>query len=273
MNFLVTGTNGFIGSNLLKGLKNAYPFATINTFNEEDVLGSPHKLMEYVGQADSIFHVGAISSTDCNDINKIMRLNCEFTKNLIDFAYHYNTKLIFSSSASVYGNNNSGPDSLYSWTKKISEDYGFAKLKKGKFIALRYFNVYGPGENHKGHMASVANQAYFFNKKNPDKPFQLFPMSPTRDFVYIDDIVSANIYANKNILGNDFYDVGSGESNTFENVLRLLNVNYEYLDAKFIPSWYQFNTCASKVRFLPNWKPKFNLERGMSEYKKYLELI
>ena len=81
-------------------------------------------------------------------------------------------------------------------------------------MSLRYFNVYGPGEEHKGKMSSVAYQA--FGKSE----FKLFPTKPTRDFVYVNDVVSANLEAVGAMGG--VYDVGTGTSRSFEDVLNLI---------------------------------------------------
>ena len=111
----------------------------------------------------------------------------KFSKVLVDHAYNLNKKIIYSSSAANEGSGNGIPNNIYGWSKLLAENYGIAK--GGDFIALRYFNVYGPGEEHKGKMASMAYQAY---KKGE---VYLFPGGPTRDFIYIEDVVKANITA------------------------------------------------------------------------------
>lgn len=268
---LITGSEGFIGSNLLndKRLDNYIVY----TFTEKAFFSPSWRtaLENVIKTIDVIFHIGAVSSTDAKDINNTMFLNYEFSKILFDLAARYDKKVIYSSSAAIYGNGDEIPKNLYAWTKKTSEDYGLIKVKN--FISLRYFNVYGPGENHKRKMASVANQAYFHNRINKDIPFKLFPQSPSRDFVYIKDIVNSNLFCAENNVDSGIYDVGTGESRTFENVLDLLNIKYSYLPKETIPDWYQFNTCANKNKFVLNWKPEYNLERGIKEYKEYLDDI
>ena len=133
-------------------------------------------------------------------------------------------------------------------------------------IALRYFNVYGPGEEHKGKMASMIYQ----NLNNTE--IKLFPGKPKRDFVYIDDIVDANLYALKNYdtLKGNWYEVGSGEANTFETIFDNLGLPYTYHSQSEIPNGYQFQTLSLENKWMPGWKPKFNLKKGLKEYKKYL---
>ena len=144
----------------------------------------------------------------------------------------------------------------------MGEDYVVAKGG----IALRYFNVYGPGEEHKGKMASMIYQ----NLNNNE--IKLFPGKPKRDFVYIDDIVNANLYALENYdkLKGNWYEVGSGESNTFETIFDNLGLQYKYHNQSEIPKGYQFQTLSLENKWMPNWKPKFNLKKGLKEYKKYL---
>jgi ADP-L-glycero-D-manno-heptose 6-epimerase len=145
----------------------------------------------------------------------------------------------------------------------MGEDYVVAKGG----IALRYFNVYGPGEEHKGRMASMIYQNL---NKNEVK---LFPGKPKRDFVYIDDIISANLYAleNYDTLKGKWYEVGSGESNTFEAIFDHLGLIYQYYDESEIPKGYQFETLSLKQNWMPGWNSKFDLKKGITQYKKYLD--
>ena len=134
--------------------------------------------------------------------------------------------------------------------------------------------MYGPGEEDKGKMSSVAHQMY--NKHKNDEKISLFPGKPTRDFVYINDVVNANIYAWQNyydVINNQskYYEVGSGESRTFEDVLNILEIPFVYTDEKNIPEGYQFYTKSNCDLWMPNWKPIYDIEKGLSEYKKYLD--
>ena len=131
------------------------------------------------------------------------------------------------------------------------------------FISLRYFNVYGPGENKKGKMASVVFQSY------TEGNFKLFPKNPKRDFVYVDDVVSANIHAIDSPKG--IYEVGSGEARTFEDVLDNLEILFTYRNEVDIPDGYQYYTESDSERWVPGWKPKYNIETGIEEYKKYFK--
>ena len=98
----------------------------------------------------------------------------------------------------------------------------------------------------------------------------LFPNNAKRDFVYIRDVVDATIYPIFNRVPKGIYEVGSGEARSFEDVLNLMEIPYEYRDKKEIPDGYQSFTEANKSSFMEGWKPKYNLEKGIKAYKEYL---
>ena len=252
---LVTGYKGFIGKNLSNqfisklGIGENYDKEYIENFLN-------------VNNPDVVFHVGACSDTLNTDINYMMEKNYLSTKWITDWCFKNNKKIIYSSSAAVYGSDGKQPSNLYGWTKLLGEDY---VVSKGG-IALRYFNVYGPGEDHKEKMASIIYQNWNKNK------VKLFPGNPKRDFIYVDDVVSANLYALEHYeyLKGSWYEVGSGESNKFETIFDLLNTPYSYLDESQIPKGYQFHTSSNPENWMPGWKPEYTLEDGIKEYKKYL---
>ena len=111
-------------------------------------------------------------------------------------------------------------------------------------------------------MSSIAYQAY---KKGS---FTLFPKKPERDFIYIDDIVSANIAASK--LDRGIFDVGYGEATSFEELVEGMGIEFTYTTEDKIPSWYQYFTCANKNMRIPGWEPFSNVRAGTHQYKKYL---
>ena len=260
---IITGTKGFIGGNLLKSLKYDFDIFEINEniFDDYDWEMLLHEHL-YHYKPDVVFHVGACSDTLENNVNYMMTRNFQSTKIIVDFCKKENIPLIFSSSAANYGTNNSHPSNLYGWSKFVSEQY----VISNGMIALRYFNVYGPGESSKGKMASVAYQM-MEKYKNGDK-IKLFPLTPRRDFVYIKDVISANIFAyeNYNKLSGKYYEVGFGEARSFEDIMETLDIDYSYLDEEEIPKGYQFYTCSSEEKWMPGWEPKFNLESGLRDY-------
>ena len=265
--FLVTGSKGFIGSNLISELLNlGHKVISIDDeyLNKKDWKSELTKTLNQ--KFNCVFHVGACSDTLKTDVNYMMLRNYETTKFISDWCRKNNTPLIYSSSAANYGVNNQYPSNLYGWSKYVGESYVVANLG----IGLRYFNVYGPGESHKGRMASVAYQM-FLKQKSGEQCF-LFPKKPLRDFVYVKDIVSANIYAYKNFNKNKgkWFEVGSGKARSFEDVLQLMGIPFTYESLTSIPYGYQFYTCSNKSKWIPGWKPLWNLKKGIGDYKKYL---
>lgn len=263
MRILITGTDGFIGKNLLIELKNKHQILEIN----EDIFDIPkwydeiyYLLNDFIPEI--IFHVGACSDTLETNVNYMMTRNYEFTRCLSEWSNKINCKLIYSSSAANYGTNDVHPSNLYGWSKYVAEQL---VIKNGG-IALRYFNVYGPLEHNKGKMASVAYQ--MLKKQENGQEIKLFPLKPKRDFVYVKDIVSANIFAMKNYKENagNWYEVGNGVARTFEDVLENLNIPYTYHDEKDIPIGYQFHTESKSHKWMVGWKSKWNLENGLQDY-------
>jgi ADP-L-glycero-D-manno-heptose 6-epimerase len=217
---------------------------------------------------EGIFHVGACSDTLETDVNYMMIRNYEFTKIISDYCSEFEVPLIYSSSAANYGINNLHPSNLYGWSKYVSEQY---VIQNGG-TALRYFNVYGPGEEHKGKMSSVAYQMFLKNESKLD--IKLFPKSPKRDFVYIKDVINANIFAYNNFMecANKYYEVGTGDARTFEDVLNIMEIPFTYTSENEIPLGYQFFTQSDKTKWMNGWEPSYNIEMGLVEYKNYLTL-
>lgn len=269
-NCVVTGHKGFIGQNLIKNL----------VLNGRNVLGwekdmysrfpdwkNEFKRLITEFETSTVFHVGADSSTVNKNVNEVMFLNYETTKFFSDLCSQLKIKFIYSSSAANYGIDGELPSNLYGWSKKIAEDI----VLKNNQIALRYFNVYGPGEEKKGEMASVAYKSFLKNKNN--QKVEIFPGNPTRDFVYVDDVVSANLSAEEgyyNLLGN-YFDVGSGESRGFNEVLINLEIPFTVLDINPLEgNGYQKFTKSDSSKWIPNWKPNYTIESGIKKYKEYL---
>ena len=265
MRILLTGCHGFIGRNVNDALMERDDVDSVICIEKDYINhdGWKSTLVKVVQNCDVILHVGAISDTMLKDPNEMMNCNFEFSRVLFNLAEYYDKKVVYSSSAANKGEGGSVPSNLYGWSKYVTEKYGVAKVSK--FYALRYFNVYGPGEQNKNGMASVAFQAHRMGK------FELFPGNPKRDFVYIKDVVSATLHPIFNEVLSGVYEVGSGEARTFEDVLRLMGVKYKYRDHSEVPKGYQFYTKANKSSFMTGWEPIYSLEKGLKEYKEYLE--
>ena len=263
MRVLLTGSEGFVGKSVYKKLKTIEDVSSITCIEKDYMnhIGWETTLSKAVEQSDVILHIGAISDTMLKDPNEMLKYNYVFSKELFDLAFIYEKTVVYSSSAANTGDKGL-PSNIYGWSKYIAEEYGIAALDD--FYALRYFNVYGPGEEHKGKMASVAHQAHSVGR------FMLFPKKPLRDFVYIDDVVDATLYPLFNDIPCGVYEVGSGEARSFEDVLELMEIPYEYKGECEIPKGYQFYTKSDEKKFMDGWKPKYNLEKGIKKYKEYL---
>ena len=266
MSVLLTGHEGFIGQNVKIELESiGYSVVGIERGEVREVL--TNKIEDIVKEVEFVLHVGAISDTSLQDYHEMLFYNYHFTKSLVDVCKKYNKRIVYSSSASVYGDGdvNSVPNNIYAWSKLLGEEYGRLSYPSG-FTSLRYFNVYGPHEDHKGKMSSIGYQAWL---SRDEGVFKLFPKKPTRDFIYVKDVVSANLCAVKEVCG--VYDVGYGESHSFEDFLYHMGIDdYIYVSEDKIPEWYQYFTQADKDNRVPNWKPMYDIKLGCEDYLKHL---
>jgi ADP-L-glycero-D-manno-heptose 6-epimerase len=270
----VSGDRGFIGSNLRQLLeKRGFE---VKSF---DLLGASVKnsqeTLDYINDAltqhkpKGVFHVGACSNTLETDVNRMFFRNYEITKCFVDWSVENNTPIVYSSSAANFGVNGIHPSNLYGWSKYAAEDY----VRKSGGVSLRYFNVYGPGEDHKGSMASFVNQA--FRNHLHRRRIKLFPGAPIRDFVHVEDVCEANLYAFVNYsrlnLGGGLFEVGSSQPHSFEEALEAFGLSWEYLPESDVPAGYQMFTEASQDNFIPGWKPRVEFHAGMNSYREHLE--
>ena len=139
--FIITGAQGFIGKRVLEELESqGHLCILIHEHHGWDL-----ELESHVEQCDGIFHIGAISDTMLCDANRMLYYNYTLSKRLFDLAEKYNKKIVYSSSAATYGIQETGyPTNIYGWSKLLAEEYGTKACER--FVALKYFNVYGPGE-------------------------------------------------------------------------------------------------------------------------------
>ena len=261
MRFFITGTGGFIGGALARELKDHH----LTQFEDIcDVKGWDKIISGIIenGRYDAVFHVGACSDTQNTDVSYMMSRNVECTFLIADLCQQYGVPLIYSSSASAYGNDGA-PQTLYAWSKYIGERY---VIRTGG-VALRYFNVYGHDESKKGKMASFVYQAYQTSKSGEKvRIFPSYPKTPWRDFVYVKDVISANWHAFENYqqLKGNTYDVGTGEAAKYETLLWNMGIDFDYTPVESIPRNYQYHTRAQ--HFMPGWSPKWKLKDGIDDY-------
>lgn len=224
MKILVTGSNGFVGKNLIEYLK-----------NDHDVEGFDYTPNVYpdASKYDWIVHLGAISSTIETDIDKILTQNYEYSMRLLQMCEQMGTNFQYASSASVYGNTNifneespCNPQSPYAWSKYLFDRF----IKQaGEFNILvqgfRYFNVYGPHEEHKDNQMSPISK--FIQQAKQHGVIKIFPNSENymRDFVSVADVCAVH----KQMLSQDtsgIFNVGTGTSISFKHVAEVIAKKY-----------------------------------------------
>ena len=307
---VVTGATGFIGRNLVKKL-NFIGYQNLilvdknkkNNILKDLVYKKFYNYNRFIYLINNskfnyrislIFHLGANSLTTESNFPLILKENYIYTKNLIHYCLKKNIKIIYASSASVYGTNTKNfkensilnPSNFYSTTKALIDFYVLdilKKNKKSKIIGLRYFNVYGPGENKKKNMASVI---YHFNKQISQKRcVNLFKGhngykdgEQVRDFVHVNDCVDVNIWFMKK-KANGIYNVGTGKISTFNLIAKEIFRYYNYKnDIKYIDiplnlkNNYQNYTKASlSLLRRIGYKKKFtSIKDGIKSYSEFL---
>lgn len=217
MTILITGHKGFIGSNLTKR------FDDYIGVEQEECYKAFHEIDW--SSITKIYHLGAISSTVETDINSIHHYNINYTLKLFEKAIEYKIPISYASSASVYGNSKTddiNPLNYYAMSK-ATVDY-WVKDNIDKFVnivGLRFFNVYGAGEESKGSSASIVHQ---FIKQAKEGEIRLFTESfkTRRDFVWVEDVIDYMI-EEKN---SGIYDVGTGKSTNVEELAKWIAEKY-----------------------------------------------
>lgn len=233
-----------------------------------------------------IFHEGACSDTMEYNKDYMMGINYEYSKEIFSIAKSNKAKFIYASSASVYGLNensqeiekNESPLNIYAESKLLFDK--FIINQDYPAVGLRYFNVYGRGEENKGKMASMAykmNQEYLESKK-----ISLFKGTggymdgeQKRDFIYIDDVVSINMFF-MNESFHDVYNVGTGRAESFNEIAKNifkyykdedLNFNYIEMPEYLVPKYQNFTQAnILKLREAGYSYDFFNLEEGIKNY-------
>jgi len=296
MKCLVTGGAGFIGSNLALELeKLGYEVTVVDNFisgsenNLKDFKGKfieldDSKEFKLDGKFDVIFHQAAITDPRFGDDNETIRANVEGFKNILNLAIKNNAKLIYASTANLYGN---GPVPMkegqekdiitaYGKSKLIMDEIAEKNFGKMHIVGLRYFNVFGPREAHKGRPASMI---YHLSRqikegKNP----RIFKWGEQkRDYIYVKDAVDATIEA-INAKKSCIVNVGTGIATDFNELVKTLNsalgTNFEpeYFDMPYEQKTYQGNTQAdtkNAEKFL-GFKAKWKLKDAVKDYMRWL---
>jgi len=311
---VVTGGAGFIGSAIIWRLnalgrtdilvvdelgmeekwKNLVPLRFKDFIDKNEFID---RVDTHIYKIDALIHMGANSSTTEKDADHLLKNNYEYTKKLALYCTQNNIRFIYASSAATYGDGSLGfndkeselfklrPLNMYGYSKSMFDcwaaDSGLLKTITG----IKYFNVYGPNEYHKGDMRSVVNKAFeqikstgkvkLFKSCNPD----FKDGEQQRDFIYIKDAVEMTLYFLDNKKGG-IYNAGSGKARTWNDLVKAifnplsLPVNIEYIDLPpHLVEKYQYYTCAKldKIKKAGCSHTNISLEEGVTDYvKNYL---
>ena len=302
-NLLVTGGAGFIGSNLTLALHEKFPDArltVIDDFRSGDFKNLAGYCGDFVAQNlatldwreqfgdekfNAIFHLASITDTTNHDQFEQVHDNVESFRRILNFARPTKTRIIYASSASTYGatteasieSNGAAPANIYSFSKTIIDNIAMRAAAESSdwiIIGLRYFNVYGPREAHKGVPASMVYHLAQ-QMKAGQRPRIFKHGEQKRDFVYVKDAVTGSICA-LDAQTSGIYNLGSGQARSFNELVGVLN---KRLGTNFQPDYidnphahYQNFTEADldKVQSALGYQPQFSLERGVADYMQWL---
>jgi ADP-L-glycero-D-manno-heptose 6-epimerase len=293
---LITGGAGFIGSNLVQVLGQRFPESHLLVmdhgdaehktlppaeFYREDIAKkeSLDKLRSF--QPEVIFHLAATTDTRVKDPSIMNRNNVLGFQNILKLARLSNSIVVYASSAAVYGINSTPlsedsplqPANIYGESKvameKLAALYG-GKCPGLKLVGLRYFNVYGPGEDHKKDYASMISQLIW--KIQAGKNPRLFKYGEQkRDFIYVRYVVDFTIDA-ASAPASDVFNVGTGQPASFNEVLEIINqclgteIKAEYIENPY--SFFQPHTQAvmNKAKNKLNFTPRYDIVTGIRDY-------
>jgi len=312
MSIIVTGGAGMIGSNIVQGLnqsgrndiivvddlKDGKKFwnisdLTIYDYLDKDDFLSMIKDGKDLGKIDAIYHEGACSTTTEWDGHYMMSNNYEYSKILLHYCLDRKIPYFYASSAATYGNStvfvedpaNENPINVYGYSKYLFDQYvrQHESTFESQVVGFRYFNVYGPREQHKGSMASVA--FHLNNQIEAGENPKLFEGSggygngeQRRDFIYIGDAVKVNLWMLENPDVSGIFNIGTGNCQSFKEVAESVIDYHKKGEIQYIPfpdhlkGSYQSFTEAdiTKLRNAGYDTPFKTVQEGVADYMEWL---
>ena len=314
---VVTGGAGFIGSNLVAGMEErGYgPIAVVDELGRQEKwknlrrreleeLVPPEDVFELLERAKDeisyVFHMGAVSATTEKDADLIVQTNVRLPQVLWDWCTHNGVPFLYASSAATYGDGAQGfdddgsPEALagllplnaYGWSKHLFDRWVARRIAAGEaappqWVGLKFFNVYGPNEYHKGDMMSVVTKAYpaaaagdpvtLFRSHHPDYA----DGGQMRDFVYVKDCVDVMIWLMEHAEVDGLFNLGTGKAQTW---LELMGALYSAVGREMRVEWkdtpddirdkYQYFTQADmgRLRAAGYDRPFRSVEEGVEDY-------
>ncbi len=310
---IVTGGAGFIGSNLVKALnargrsdilvvddlsdgtkfRNLADCDIQDYIDKDDFLEQIQWLNEISDPIEAVFHQGACSTTTEWDGKFMMQTNYEYSKVLLQYCQDNGIPFIYASSAAVYGGNQGfredreleAPLNVYGYSKFLFDQHVRRVGERGQsqVAGMRYFNVYGPREFHKGSMASVAY--HLNNQLLVDNEVRLFAGcdgyadgEQLRDFIHVDDVVAVNLWFMDNPHVSGIFNVGTGRAQSFNDVAHAVLTWHGKGELQYIPfpdhlkGSYQSYTQAdiSRLREAGYNNDFLTVEQGVTRYMETL---
>ena len=307
---LVTGGAGFIGSALINALnergiediivadqlgqddkwKNLVPLRFVDYLESDHLLSSLDS--GRLGHVSTVYHLGAQSATTERDCRYLIQNNYEYTRTLAEWALQRNARFVYASSAATYGDGEQGmsdssdisalrPLNMYGYSKHLFDLHARSQGWHDRIVGLKYFNVFGPNECHKGDMRSVVHKS--FEQIQTDGRVRLFKShhpdyrdgEQQRDFLYVKDAAAMTIHLAESASASGLYNLGAGLAKTWLDLVTpvfealQLPAEIEFIDMpEALRNKYQYYTCADVTRLRnAGWKQNcWDLRAAVIDY-------
>jgi len=308
---IITGAAGFIGRNtvaelnargnpdllLVDALGTDEKWQNLLGLGFEDLI-PPEELLKRLaarslGKIDSIIHLGACSATTERDADYLLRNNYQYTRTLCEWSLAHDVRFVYASSAATYGDGSRGysdddlitptlrPLNMYGYSKHMFDLWALRHCLFDRIVGLKYFNVFGPYEDHKGDMRSVVQKS--FHQINTTGEVSLFKSykegyadgEQKRDFIYVKDAVAVTLHFAQDRSHSDLFNCGTGIARTWKDLATAVftamgkkpNIKMIEMPPQ-LRGKYQYFTQAemTKLRAAGYTKPFFTLEDGVKDY-------